>query len=235
MAKYSLALIGGWALALLLVIWHGPDFALAHFWYGLEGGQWSLQNHWLVKGIFHEGGRHLTTLLYVVVLLGLALNWRKPARRNWLYLALTLPLVVLVVGTVKHLVPMDCPWNLMSFGGNRPFIALFAQRPDTMPASLCFPAGHASSGYAWLALYFALGKRRWSWLPGMLLGLSFGLAQQLRGAHFLSHDLWTLMLSLTLSWLMARWLLPTTVAAPARSAPVEIADESALQTGAPAS
>jgi membrane-associated PAP2 superfamily phosphatase len=34
---------------------------------------------------------------------------------------------------------------------------------------------------------------------GLAAGLIFGLAQQLRGAHFLSHDLW----ALAISWLVA--------------------------------
>lgn len=236
MAKYSLGLFLGWALTLLLSLWHGPDFALAHFWYQLEGGHWALENNWLTKGIIHTQGRHLTTAMMVAVFLGLAWNWKKPSRRRWVYLAVTAPLIVIVVSIIKHLVPMDCPWSLLDFGGDRPFIALFAHRPADLPASQCFPAGHASSGYAWLALYFAIpGKKPWALLPGIAIGLTFGIAQQLRGAHFLSHDLWTIMLSLTISYLTARVLLPQAVAAPAVSAPAETADESAAPISAPAS
>lgn len=42
----------------------------------------------------------------------------------------------------------------------------------------------------------------WRWLGlmiGLVAGLIFGISQQLRGAHFLSHDLW----SLTICWLVA--------------------------------
>ena len=65
-----------------------------------------------------------------------------------------------------------------------------------MPRAACFPAGHASAGYAWMALYFFFLATRpqWRWLGlavGIVLGLLFGVVQQLRGAHFLSHDLWT--------------------------------------------
>ena len=31
-------------------------------------------------------------------------------------------------------------------------------------------------------------------LPGMVIGFTFALGQQARGAHFISHDLWTLSL-----------------------------------------
>jgi len=37
---------------------------------------------------------------------------------------------------------------------------------------------------------------------GLLLGVVFGMAQELRGAHFLSHDLW----SLAVAWTCASLL-----------------------------
>ncbi|WP_192954739.1 phosphatase PAP2 family protein [Gallaecimonas mangrovi] len=207
-------------------IWHGPDFALAHFWYQLEGGQWALQENWFTKNLIHDGGKKLSALMLIIVFIGLAVNWKKPSRRRWAYLAITAPLIVITVGTIKHLVPMDCPWSLSVFGGKEPFIPLFADRPAGMPSSQCFPAGHASSGYAWLALYFAIpGRKKWALLPGALLGLTFGIDQQLRGAHFLSHDAWTIMLSLTISALVARLMLPTTVGSPVVSAPLETVGE----------
>ena len=38
-------------------------------------------------------------------------------------------------------------------------------------------------------------RRLWRWLglvTGLSAGLLFGISQQLRGAHFVSHDIWTL-------------------------------------------
>ncbi len=61
----------------------------------------------------------------------------------------------------------------------------------------CFPAGHTSSAYAWVALYYyfrtVAPRFRWYGLAfGLALGLVFDIGQQLRGAHFFSHCLWTL-------------------------------------------
>ncbi|MFZ2388297.1 MAG: phosphatidic acid phosphatase, partial [Polaromonas sp.] len=60
----------------------------------------------------------------------------------------------------------------------------------------CFPAGHASAGFAFIGGFFAfrhaVPKTAWRWFAGaMLIGLIFGLAQQVRGAHYMSHTLWT--------------------------------------------
>ena len=71
----------------------------------------------------------------------------------------------------------------------------------------CFPAAHASSGYAFMALYFLGYERsrklaRFGLAAGLLLGLIFGVAQQSRGAHFISHDLWSALFA---------WMIPLTL------------------------
>ena len=60
----------------------------------------------------------------------------------------------------------------------------------------CFPAGHASAGFAFIGGYFVFRnvapRTARIWLQASLAsGLLLGLAQQLRGAHFMSHTLWT--------------------------------------------
>jgi len=60
----------------------------------------------------------------------------------------------------------------------------------------CFPAGHASAGFAFIGGFFALRhtlpRTARRWLAGALAaGLVLGLAQQVRGAHYMSHTLWT--------------------------------------------
>ncbi|MGB5685538.1 MAG: hypothetical protein WBM35_06990 [Candidatus Electrothrix sp.] len=60
-------------------------------------------------------------------------------------------------------------------------------------------AGHASGGYCFLSVYFVLlryrsGYRGFGFLFGVTLGLIFGVGQQIRGAHFPSHDLVTIVI-----------------------------------------
>jgi membrane-associated PAP2 superfamily phosphatase len=126
--------------------------------------------------------------------------YRRPA----LYFFVSVVLSVGVVGLLKTLTNVDCPRDLSEFGGNFPFIHLFEDRPDGLRHARCFPAAHASSGYALLALYFVLRERsrraaRLGLASGVLLGLVFGIAQQSRGAHFVSHDVWSAMLVWTVS------------------------------------
>ena len=67
-------------------------------------------------------------------------------------------------------------------------------------------AAAASAGFAFVGGYFALRRRQPRaarlWLAASLAaGLILGAAQQVRGAHFMSHTLWTGWLCWTTGWL----------------------------------
>lgn len=190
----------------------GFDFVLASVLFELEGGQWRLADHWLFSDVLHSGGRLFNNLLVAALLLGWLyqqfLTKQQSARTRALgKLLLSLLLSFALVAVIKDLLPAECPWDLQQFGGHQPFIGIFATRPDWMPSTQCFPAGHASVGYAWVALYFyflplSARKARLGLTLGLLLGILFGSAQQLRGAHFFSHDLTTLWLCWCVSTLV---------------------------------
>jgi membrane-associated PAP2 superfamily phosphatase len=205
-------------IALMAVAhWLALDFRLADALYGLEGGEWALKDQVLLQDGLHRGGRTLSQWMGAGVILALLGSLPPTPLRSWrrplLFLFLAVAGSTLAVSILKQLVSMECPWDLARYGGEWPFVGLLARRPEAMPDTACFPAGHASAGYAWLGLYFFLAATlpRWRWLglaTGLGLGFAFGITQQLRGAHFLSHDLWTLMLCWTISTALARWLLP---------------------------
>ena len=156
----------------------------------------------------HVAGRNASVALWCIVVTALAMacmrrHWRA-WRRPLACLALSVLLSTALVAWIKSWSNMDCPWDLLRYGGERAYVDLFSARPAGMPRGACFPAGHASGGYAWMAAYFFFLAVRlaWRWhglVAGLALGLAFGVSQQLRGAHFLSHDLWTA----ALCWLVA--------------------------------
>lgn len=60
----------------------------------------------------------------------------------------------------------------------------------------CFPSGHAVAAFAFFGVYFFWRARRPALarlaLAGVFaLGIAFGWAQWVRGAHFVSHTLWS--------------------------------------------
>ena len=196
------------------------DFTLADFLYRLQGNTWAWKEAFITQDILHKGGKWLSLAMGLAILLLLILSTMvtrlKEYRTPLLYLFSATLLSALLVATIKHLVSMECPWDLIRYGGDRGFIGLLDIRPPSVPASACFPAGHASAGYTWIALYFFFTAIRphWRWAGlalGVGLGLTFGITQQFRGAHFLSHDLWTVMICWTVSFVLSRFLLHPSV------------------------
>lgn len=173
--------------------------------------QWVGAGNWWVNAFIHVGGRWLirgivaaALSLWIATFVGSHLRGlRRPAA----YFLLATVLSIGVTGLLKTITNVDCPWDLSVFGGRFPFVKLFADRPDALRHAHCFPAAHASTGYALLALYFVFRDgstliARLGLGLGIGAGLVFGIAQQARGAHFVSHDLWSAflvwMISLTI-------------------------------------
>jgi membrane-associated PAP2 superfamily phosphatase len=118
----------------------------------------------------------------------------RPWRRRAGFAFLAVALSTGIVGGLKVITNVDCPWDLREFGGERPYVTLFADRPDSLPHAACFPGAHASAGFALMFGYFVLlGRSRrqanWALSGAIVVGLIFSIGQEARGAHFLSHDL----------------------------------------------
>jgi len=184
-----------------LLMSFGGDQWLADQFYRLEGHHWALQNAWVTSHLVHKVGKWASTGAALVAIVLCTHAWRSKRAAAWrwplLYLVLAVALGTGLVSALKSVTNMDCPWDLVRYGGAREYIGLFASRPHDMARGICFPAGHSSAGYAWISLYFfaLMVRPAWRWrglAVGLVAGGVFGLAQQLRGAHFLSHDLWTL-------------------------------------------
>jgi len=199
------------SVILLIAAWLAAQ-SLDHPWaswlFHLQGDAWSHKNSFVLETALHRGGRLLSQLAWAGMLLATLVRWRTPSADRWTRPAARLLVAVFIstacVAWLKATTHMDCPWDLVGFGGERPFVPLFGHRSAGLGAPACFPAAHAASGYAWVALYFFFlhAAPRWrhaGLAAGLLAGLVFGLAQQLRGAHFLSHDI----ASLAICWAVA--------------------------------
>ena len=115
----------------------------------------------------------------------------------------------------------------MEFGGTARYVSHWQWGVRDGGGGHCFPAGHASTGFAYLGAWFwlrrAAPRAATAWLIGALLvGLGLGLVQQVRGAHYMSHTLWTAWLcwvvSGTVWWVQRRITHATPKRAPAHAA-----------------
>ena len=193
----------GLALVLVAVLWASfnagngePQFVERHDWIP------SVNVHYFL-GL--DGMSLLMVLLTALIVpFGLLASWRiarfAPWRRTSLYLVLCLAIAPTIVTVLKVITHRHCPWGITRYGGEVPWSLLFEFAPAGISGGnpgRCLPAAHASSALGLLGLYFvgrALRRPRpWLWaLPGIVLGCVFALGQQVRGAHFFSHNLWAL-------------------------------------------
>ena len=110
------------------------DFVLASAIFDLEGSEWRLTNHWLFSDVLHSGSRLLNNII-LANLLGFWLyqqisNKTSTERSVALTkLVVSLLLSFSVVALLKRILPAECPWDLQQFGGDMPFIGVFADRP----------------------------------------------------------------------------------------------------------
>ena len=223
-------------LSLLFFLCYGlkGDFVLAGFWYQLQGNTWALQHFWLTEDLLHRGVRACNQWVIALLLLHFAIqgirqkyrqrqnllqpplalrvvsNWTVARQAAHAQLIVSLILSLAGVALLKKLIPMDCPWDLQPFGGSQTFNGLFSSWPANRAPNACFPAGHASIGYAWFGLYFFCLQRypalaRLALGCSIGLGISLGLVQELRGAHFISHDLASAAWCWTMACLCAYW------------------------------
>ena len=190
-------------LLLCLLAWDvsGADLRAVQ-WFGSPSG-FAWRDHALTSLWLHTGGRWLSGVLLV----GVAVNAVRPfhfARGlprgvRWWWLATTLG-CLLLIPFIKSRSHISCPWDLAQFGGSAQWLSHADWRAWVAPGDggpeRCFPSGHASGAFSFLAGWFALrgtaARSARAWLGAVLaLGLLFGWAQLARGAHYPSHTLWT--------------------------------------------
>ncbi|MFN7153099.1 MAG: phosphatase PAP2 family protein [Acidovorax sp.] len=185
----------------------GLDLAFAHA-FGTAHG-FPMRDQWFFVQVLHEGARRLGWLL--VMLLALSVWWPRGVLRRIdaserMQMAVSALIALAMVSITKNLSTTSCPWDLSEFGGVARYASHWALGVVDGGGGRCFPAGHASAGFAFLGGYFALRRQqpraaRW-WLVGALAaGLILGGAQQVRGAHFMSHTLWTAWICWVAGWL----------------------------------
>lgn len=197
----------GWLVAALFVVlaWDlcGGDRPLSAWLGGHAGFPLRAPGSWASRA--HEIGRWLGALLLGVLLLDAAWPappWRRrrvggapgSAARRWTAAATVATL--LAVPALKRLSATSCPWDVVDYGGAVPWVSHWAWTVVDGGPGHCFPSGHAVTAFAFLVPALA-GRRahpraaRRALAAVLAAGFAFGAVQMLRGAHYLSHVLWS--------------------------------------------
>jgi membrane-associated PAP2 superfamily phosphatase len=196
------------ALSALVILALGAvtdiDMWLAHAMAGSGPVAFPLRHAWFAETVNHKYIKRIMIVLAVGFILPVAYDlwrprsgWTDRLRLRMRIVALSALTVPLAVSLLKRLSYSHCPWDLVEFGGDEPYIRLLQPLIAGIPAGHCMPAGHASSAL-WLvslAVFWLPEHPRKAAMMGaamLMLGFVIGWIQQLRGAHFLTHTLWSM-------------------------------------------
>ena len=210
----TITLIG--LLALLAWDFGGLDLAVSRH-YGMHDG-FPLREAWWTRSLLHDGGRALGWGL-MAFMVGLALWHSKDKalrRQHWTWIGVTL-ICVLLVPAIKLVSTSSCPWDLAEFGGVAAYVPHWRWGVRDAGSGHCFPSGHAVAAFAFLTLYFDWRSLRPRLARAALalvcvMGTLYGWAQLARGAHYVSHTLWSAWLCWAVCTAAAWWTARRAVA-----------------------
>lgn len=205
------------ALSAAFLVWLGQatefDLDIARLSYDAARAQFPLRDAWFAKQLLH-GHLKLAVVMIGIGFFACALiDLRSPEKywtreKGWRIrtVALCAILVPATISLLKQNSRIHCPWDLAVFGGIEPYVRLLDPVPSNASSGRCFPAGHASGGL-WLAslmLFWLPGKPRIAWLVGfgmLCVGIGMGIVQQVRGAHFPTHTLWSAWIAISIIYM----------------------------------
>ena len=163
-----------------------------------------LREQWWLETVLHNAVRQLALVAFVglwVMVWHPVGVFRSYQRMERLEMVVGVTFALLTISGMKRFSLTSCPWDLQSFGGLATYVSHWQWGVKDGGSGGCFPGGHASSAFAFVALVLpGLTRGRGSaqhrlamrLLIGVVLaGLVLGGVQTLRGAHYPSHTLWT--------------------------------------------
>ncbi len=199
-------------ILILLVVFleTGLDESVQALFYNPVSNKWWMdKSDTIARLLFYDGPKILLVLCGIAALILFVLPYAFPnlevfSRQTLIMFIGCLIIIPLIVGGLKQVTNIYCPSQLQAYGGG-----VTANDSGGVQGvgkrGKCFPAGHASGGFALLSLYFVFRKKRDQFIGftiGTITGWSMGLYQIVKGDHFVSHTL----VSMLIAWLVAGFL-----------------------------
>jgi membrane-associated PAP2 superfamily phosphatase len=202
------------ATSAAFLLWLGQatdiDLDVARLSYDAASGQFPLRDVWFTRQLFHGYMKLFVVTIAFTFFAGALIDCWRPGKYwtrqdGWRIrtVALCAILVPAMISLLKQTSRLHCPWDIAIFGGVEPYVRLLDRIPAGTSPGKCFPAGHASGGL-WLAslmMFWLPEKPRLAWIVGgglLCVGIAMGIVQQVRGAHFMTHTLWSTWIAISI-------------------------------------
>ena len=186
---------------IILFAYTNLDEIVQDYLYNFNTHNWILdRNMQPYKFIFYDGIKKLLIAIGVLFLFAFFMKKFKEYKKGILIVVLSAIIIPVFIGFLKRETNMPCPKNIVRYGGVYPKTKVWEHYPKGFhkPRIKCWPAGHASGGFALMSLFF-LYKRKRNKIIGLLVGISIGWAmgiyKMMIGDHFLSHTILTMLIA----------------------------------------
>ena len=182
------------------------DIFVQNFFFDVESKTWLInKKEPTLKFFLYDGLKVLLILFALSILLSLIFLRRntfvKDYKKGLVIVLLSAIFVPLFIGSLKAITNTPCPCNLKTYGGKLPDIKLFDSYPKDFiqnKKAKCWPAGHASGGFALMALFFLFKSnknKKIAIIAALIIAWSMGTYKMLLGDHFLSHTIITMLIA----------------------------------------
>jgi len=182
------------------------DIIIQNFFYNFETKTWLIdKNEPILKFFLYDGLKKLL-IIFALLLLVILIFFRKNSlvkeyKKGLLIVVLSAIFVPFVVITLKNTTNTPCPCDIVHFNGIYPPVKVFDSYPENFVQTSkikCWPAGHASAGFALMSLFFLFkstrNKRR-ALIGALITGSTMGIYKMLLGDHFFSHTIITMLIA----------------------------------------
>ena len=182
------------------------DIFVQNFFYNFETKNWIIdKDEPILKFFFYDGIKALLILLGVAIFFSLIFlrkrRFVQEYKKGLIIVLLSAILVPLLIGSLKAITNTPCPCNIIHFNGTYPETKVFDSYPKDFKQKSkvkCWPAGHASGGFALMALFFLFKtpkNQKRALIGALIIAWSMGIYKMLLGDHFLSHTIITMIMS----------------------------------------
>ena len=182
------------------------DIFVQNFFYNFESKVWLIdKDEPILKFFLYDGMKVFLILIAVAILFSLVFLRKKKLiqeyKKGLIIVLLSAIFIPLMIGSLKAISNTPCPCNIVNFNGVYPDIKVFDSYPKdfVQPSKAkCWPAGHASGGFALMALFFLFKtpiNQKKALIGALIVGWSMVTYKMLLGDHFLSHTIITMIMA----------------------------------------
>jgi membrane-associated PAP2 superfamily phosphatase len=214
--SHNKSIVTGIAL-IVLSLWMQPhrelDYFIQSLFFNFSSKTWLIYETPHVRMLWYTLPKILLGIV-CVILIALRYKTHDPLKlRKISAFLFCMAFIPLVISFIKSKTNVHCPNDLADFNGRVPFRSIFdfssyKEILKNYGNGNCFPGGHASGGYAFMSAYLVVDEKYKAKAIGLgfILGTFMASYQTFKGAHFLSHTLFTfgfaiLIISAVDSWL----------------------------------